>query len=226
MDGFKGGGMTMLQTKNLSRERLNAKKLSFADFSLEKGEEVLLLGPSGSGKTTFLSIISGLLKPTEGAVLLHQKDVYEMPESVRDWQRGGMYGFIFQNLHLLPTLTVQNNILLAAKMAHKPEDVARLEHLLGSLGIVDKAQRKPHELSQGERQRVAIARAVFNSPEIIIADEPTSALDDENAQITINLIREQSTQTGASLLLATHDSRIVKGFQKTIHLDKSMRETA
>ncbi len=216
----------ILQTRNIILERAKAQPLSFSDLSLAQGDAVLVAGPSGSGKTTFLSIIAGLQAPTRGQILLNGADLYDMPSSQRDRERGQNFGFIFQTLHLLPGLGVRDNILLAAKMAEKPAEPGRVENLLQSLGLKGKEHRKPHELSQGERQRVAIARAVLNRPKILIADEPTSALDDQNAQITISLIREQAKETGAALLLATHDSRIAQGFTKTLHLNTILMEAA
>lgn len=214
----------ILETRQLVLERSAPTRLFFEDLSVDKGESVLLLGPSGCGKTTLLSILAGLLKPTAGQVLLNGSNLYEMSSRMRDHQRGQNFGFIFQTLHLLPALTVQQNILLAAKMAGTSEGDERVDYLLQSLGLRDKAARKPHELSQGERQRVAIARAVLNRPKILIADEPTSALDDNNAMITIDLIRNQARETGCALLLATHDNRITQGFDKTIHLNSNLKD--
>ncbi len=218
--------MTLLNLKNITIDRQASPLLRFMDLSIEPHSKTLLLGPSGSGKTTLLSILAGLLKPTTGQVLFEGQNFYDMPAHVRDGIRGRRLGFVFQTLHLLPSLTLRQNIVLAADMAGIKADKERLESLLKDLGLADKAHRKPEALSQGEQQRAAIARAVINRPSIIIADEPTSALDDENARAVIDLIINQSRQTGAALLIATHDTRIVKNFETIVQLGHSMKEAA
>ncbi len=210
--------LARLHTAELSLHPAKDTVLSFPDLKLEAGKSLLLLGASGSGKTTLLSILAGLLPPTQGKVYINGEDLYEKTPFARDRLRGLRFGMIFQTLHLLPSLTVYQNIALAGKMAGITPDKNRIETLLTALGLAHKTLEKPDCLSQGERQRVAIARAVLNKPDILIADEPTSALDDENAAITINLIREQAKEYGASLLLATHDSRIKDGFDDVVRL--------
>ena len=187
---------------------------------------MLLLGPSGSGKTTLLSVLAGLLRPSMGSVLIEDKDFYALSASSRDKIRGQNFGFIFQTLHLLPSLTLSQNIALAADMAGSKLDKERLDYLLKILGLADKSHRKPDALSQGEQQRAAIARAVLLKPKIIMADEPTSALDDDNAQAVMNLLENQANDTGAALLIATHDSRIKNRFKNIINLESQMKEVA
>ncbi len=216
----------ILQTRNLSLQRGGAPRLSFPDMTLYKGQALLLLGPSGSGKTTLLSLLAGLLPPSTGTVFLKDKNLYTLSSQNRDHTRGQNFGFIFQTLHLLPSLTVRKNILLASQMADKEVDQARADQLISSLGLSGKAEHKPHELSQGERQRVAIARAVFNRPAIILADEPTSALDDVNTAITMDIITSQAQETGAALVVATHDHRIKNRFQSIVTLDTQMTKAA
>lgn len=216
----------MLDGKNLSLQR---KKLclSFPNIHVGRNDRLLLLGPSGSGKTTLLSILAGLLPPSSGTVIFENQDFYKMPPRERDRMRGRQLGFVFQTLHLIPSLTLRQNITLAADMAKILPDSDRLENLLHSLGLTEKGHQKPEALSQGEQQRSAIARAVFNRPEILIADEPTSALDDENAQKVMELLTAQAAENGASLLVATHDARITKYFDKTVRLvNNSTREPA
>lgn len=218
--------MTLLNLKNITIDRQGSPSLGFPDLSLQKNSQTLLLGPSGSGKTTLLSILAGLLKPTTGQALFEGQDFYKMSPRVRDRVRGESFGFVFQTLHLLPSLTLRQNIALAADMAGMDVDRQRLEGLLNKLGLADKAHRKPDALSQGEQQRAAIARAVLNKPSIIIADEPTSALDDDNAKAVIELIIRQSQETGAALLIATHDTRIINHFEKVIRLENPLKEAA
>jgi ABC-type lipoprotein export system ATPase subunit len=218
--------MTLLTTKNISVHRVGSPALHFADVSIGKGDKLLLLGPSGSGKTTLLSVLAGLLQPSEGHVLFENQDFYALPSRTRDHLRGKNFGFVFQTLHLIPSLDLRQNIVLAADMADVKADEGRLNHLLDTLGLSDKAHRKPEALSQGEQQRGAIARAVLNRPKIILADEPTSALDDVNAEAVISLLNRQAKEADAALVIATHDNRITQHFKHIIRLGKQMKEAA
>lgn len=209
--------MPFLESRGLVVDRPGAPVLRFADLRLGKGDRILLLGPSGSGKTTLLSVLAGLLPPTSGTVLLDGRDLYTMASKDRDRLRGQCFGFVFQILHLLPSLTLRQNIALAGDLTGHA-DQARIDRLLESLDLAGKAHRKPGALSQGEQQRAAIARAVLNRPAIIIADEPTSALDDANAQGVVDLLLSQAEETGAALLIATHDRRITTRFSTIIDL--------
>jgi putative ABC transport system ATP-binding protein len=217
---------SLLDCRNLTLARPGPALLHFPDFSLERNTRLLLLGPSGSGKTTLLSLIAGLLKPISGQVLLDGSDFYHMPPGVRDFVRGERFGFVFQTLHLLPSLTLRQNIALAADMTGRTPDQTRLDNLLETLELTEKAHRKPDSLSQGEQQRAAIARAVFNRPSVIIADEPTSALDDANARTVIDLLVRQAEESGAALLIATHDTRIINQFDTVIRLNDRALNTA
>ncbi len=216
----------LIESKNISVVRAGSPALHFADVSIRKGEKTLILGPSGSGKTTLLSVLAGLLKPSEGCVLFENQDFYALPSRTRDHLRGQNFGFVFQTLHLLPSLDLRQNIVLAADMAGVKADEARLNHLLDTLGLSNKAHRKPEALSQGEQQRGAIARAVLNRPKIILADEPTSALDDANAEAVIALLNRQAQEAGAALVIATQDNRITSHFKNIIRLDAKLRAVA
>ena len=207
-----------LDFQDIIVKRENSAKISLPSFSINSGDKLLLLGSSGAGKTTLLSVLAGLLKPVSGRVLIEGNDFYSMSSSSRDQLRGRDFGFVFQSLHLLPSLTLSQNIVLASDMAGVEVEKGRLNHLLDVLGLIDKADRMPDTLSQGEQQRVAIARAVLLKPKIIIADEPSSALDDDNAQIVINMLEEQAMDTGSALVIATHDNRIKDSFENVINL--------
>jgi len=218
--------MTLLQSRDLGVVRPLSLPLAFPDISINKGERLLLLGPSGSGKTTLLSVLAGLLAPTKGSVAFNGADFYGMGARQRDLVRGRSFGFVFQTLHLLPSLNLRQNIALAADMAGLAADAGRINTILETLGLSTKAHRKPEALSQGEQQRAAIARAILNRPEIILADEPTSALDDANAKAVMDLLIRQAEQTGAALLIATHDSRIVSYFSNVIRLSAQQAKEA
>lgn len=212
----------LLKTEGLSIERgTPLRSIVFPDVSLDDGDGMLLLGPSGCGKTTFLSIAAGLLHPAAGTVHWDGEDIYAHSAAKRDGLRGRDFGFVFQSLHLIPSLTVRQNILLAGQFAGKEKEGAqRADFLLSRLAIADKADVCPDRLSQGEQQRAAIARAVFNRPKILIADEPTSALDDNNAKAVAELLTGQAEENGAALIVATHDSRIAPYFKNVVTLDE------
>lgn len=208
----------MLHSSDLSLTYKGGRPLHFKGLELKSGARAMIIGPSGCGKTTLLSMLAGLLKPESGSVKVEGQELYALSPRLRDRLRGRMFGFVFQTMHLLPFLTLRQNIAQAAHMAGLPVDEARLEGLLQRLGLADKAQRMPQALSQGETQRGAIARAVLNRPKIILADEPTSALDDVNAQAVIELLLHQAQEANAALLVATHDGRIAKHFSQVISL--------
>lgn len=218
--------MTLLSSANITLQRSPQLTLRFADITVNPARNTLLLGPSGCGKTTLLSILAGLLKPTTGTVHFGGEDFYALSPARRDKLRGASFGFVFQTLHLLPSLTLRQNVALAADMAGLEVNDNRIDSLLAGLGLAGKTARKPHALSQGEQQRAAIARAVLNRPKIILADEPTSALDDANAMVVVDLLKRQAAENGAALLIATHDNRIIPHFDTVIRLDSRLQEAA
>lgn len=213
-------------TQNISLDRGAGNRFTYPDLHIKEKDTVLLTGTSGSGKTTFLSIIAGLLPPTTGSVSFQGQDFYACDAKTRDQLRGRRMGFVFQTLHLLPSLTLRQNIALAASMSGNAFDEKRLDELLAQLGLTQRAEAKPEQLSQGEQQRAAIARAVLNKPAIILADEPTSALDRDNAFKVIELLQWQAEQTGAALLVATHDDRIMSAFNKVIPIQDIQKARA
>ncbi len=209
----------MLKISELSVSYDGSRTFRFPGLELAAGEKCTLIGPSGCGKTTLLSLIAGFLTPQTGSVVVDGQELTALTPQARDKVRGRLFGFVFQTLHLLPSLTLRQNVALAAVMANLPVDAARLDQLLARLGLADKAGRKPDALSHGEAQRAAIARAVLNRPKILVADEPTSALDDVNARAVIQLLQEQAAEAGSTLLVATHDGRITDGFPRVVSLE-------
>lgn len=180
-----------------------------------------MLGQSGSGKTTLLHLIGGLLSPVRGSIKLGDTAMETLRGKALDHFRGRNIGIIFQKSHFIRSLSVEENLILAQNLAGNPTDKARIHTLIGRLGLAHKLHAKPDELSIGEQQRVAIARALTNQPMLILADEPTSALDDDNAREVADLLEEQATNAGATLLIVTHDNRLKTRFPKQIHLQSN-----
>lgn len=208
----------MISIKSVSHSYGNAHRIGFKDWEINNGEQWLLLGESGSGKTTLLHILTGILKPAAGAVDMDGTSIYSLTSRELDQFRGRNIGIIFQRPHLIKSLTITENLVMAQSFARLPEDLKRVNEVLTSLGIADKKNSYLHELSQGQLQRVSIARAVINKPALLIADEPTSSLDDKNAQAVLELLQQQSGLNQATLIVATHDKRVKDAFTHTYEL--------
>ena len=198
----------MLSLQNLTHAYAGATVLNVASWQAGQGAQWLMLGPSGSGKTTLLHVLAGILRPTSGQVTVADQDLMALSPAALDRFRGKHVGIVFQRLHLIDSLTVLNNLLLAQYMAGEPQDAARVRELLASLDLAEKASARPHELSHGQAQRVAVARAVVNKPKLLLADEPTSNLDDTRCVQVLDLLLAQAKACGATLVIATHDQRI------------------
>ena len=202
----------MISLKSVAHQYSADKMISFKDWEVKAAEQWLLLGSSGSGKTTLLHILTGILKPTKGDVLLKNTSLYGLGSRALDQFRGRNIGIVFQRPHLIKSLTIAENLLMAQSFADLPRDRRRVQEALSSLGIAEKEDAYPSELSQGQLQRVSIARAVINKPALLIADEPTSSLDDKNADAVLQLLLSQSNLNGATLIVATHDNRVKEAF--------------
>ena len=208
----------MISIKSLAHSYNTKSKISFKDWQINDGEQWLLLGDSGSGKTTLLHTLTGILKPTEGEVYIAETSIYKLSPKKLDQFRGRNIGIIFQRPHLIKSLTIEENLILAQSFAKLPKDLKRIDEVLTSLAIADKNKAYPNELSQGQLQRVSIARAVINKPALLIADEPTSSLDDKNAESVLGLLIQQSKLNSATLVVATHDKRVKDAFTNTYNL--------
>lgn len=208
----------MISIKSVSHSYSNANRISFKDWEISNGDQWLLLGESGSGKTTLLHILTGILKPTAGEVQINDTSVYTLSSKKLDQFRGRNIGIIFQRPHLIKSLTISENLVMAQSFARLPEDLKRVNEVLESLGIAAKKNAYPNELSQGQLQRVSIARAVINKPALLIADEPTSSLDDKNAAAVLELLLQQSGLNQATMIVATHDKRVKDAFTNTYEL--------
>jgi len=208
----------MIAIKSVSHSYSDVNRISFKDWEINNGDQWLLLGESGSGKTTLLHILTGILKPSAGEVIINDTSVYTLSARKLDQFRGRNIGIIFQRPHLIKSLTITENLLMAQSFANLPKELKRVDEVLESLGIAGKKNAYPSELSQGQLQRVSIARAVINKPALLIADEPTSSLDDKNAAIVLALLLQQSGLNQATMIVATHDKRVKDAFTNTYEL--------
>ena len=172
-----------------------------------------MIGPSGSGKTTLLHILAGFLKPSYGEVIVAGHSLGKLKTRQLGRFRGRHIGIVLQRLHLVESLTVTDNVLLAQYFSALGEDRERVREVLANLGLEKKARAYPHELSFGQAQRVAVARAVVNRPTLLLADEPTSNLDDVHCMQTLDLLEAQARACRATLVIATHDQRIKARFR-------------
>lgn len=203
----------MFSLTNVQHSYDEVVALAIDNWSAARGEHRLVLGPSGSGKTTLLHLLAGVLRPQSGVVKVADCDLGTLSSAALDRFRGQNIGLVLQRLHLMSSLSVEKNLLLAQYCAGLPQDRSHIEQLLSDLGIADRSHAYPHQLSHGQAQRVAVARAVLNRPKLILADEPTSNLDDENCQQALQLLLDQADRCGATLLIATHDSRLKPRFE-------------
>jgi len=187
--------------------------LDVPELSLGDGEHVALEGASGSGKTTLLHIVAGILTPDSGTVSLAGHELTELSESKVDRVRAEHIGYVFQTFNLLQGYTALENVLLGMAFGDG-QDTRRAQELLDRVGIADKANHLPGQLSVGQQQRVAIARAVANRPSLLLADEPTGNLDADMAQQALKLLREACEEVGAAILLVSHDPAVLGTFEE------------
>ncbi|HEX4709357.1 ABC transporter ATP-binding protein [Phenylobacterium sp.] len=198
----------MLLAEGLEAGRGDKPVARLRALKVEAGRAALLVGPSGVGKSTLLLALAGLAHTARGMARIGDADVLSLRGAALDRFRGRHIGFVFQDIHLLPGLSTLDNLLLSPFAAGVPQDRVRARALLEALGVGDKADRPAERLSRGEAQRAAIARAMLLKPRLILADEPTASLDDAAAQVVADLLLEAAAQTGAALVIATHDGRI------------------
>lgn len=192
--------------------------IDYPDWSVEKGNHALILGNSGSGKTTLLHLIGGLMPPKKGTIILDGENINEFSKRSMDHFRGENIGIVFQKPHLVRSLTVKENVLLSQFLGKRSTNGRLVDQLLDQLGVLPLKDRKVHQISQGQAQRVSIARAIINSPKLLLADEPTASLDDQNCTNVVQLLKKQASETGATLIVATHDHRVKNEFQNQLIL--------
>lgn len=198
----------MFELQQLTHRYDGSTVLRVDSWSAAQGAQWLLLGPSGSGKTTLLHILAGILRPSAGRAVIAGQEVAALSAAGLDRFRGRHIGIVLQRLHLLPSLTVAENVQLAQYLAGLPQDRARVHEVLAGLDLADRADARPHQLSHGQAQRAAIARAVVNRPQLLLADEPTANLDDARCAQALDLLLAQAAACGATLVIATHDQRV------------------
>jgi len=182
------------------------------DFSLAMGEHLALRGESGSGKTTFLNLISGILAPDSGSIRVAGSDMAALGEHRRDQLRGSSIGYIFQTFNLLQGYSCLENVMLGMTFGTRADRGQALA-LLGRVGLSHRLNHFPRQLSSGQQQRVAVARALAKRPKLVLADEPTGNLDRKNAREALELVRETCLETGAALLLVSHDTDVLATFR-------------
>jgi putative ABC transport system ATP-binding protein len=208
-------------TKTYAEGRTAFRALDRVDLDVESGELVLLMGPSGSGKTTLLSIIGCILRPTSGVVRILGREVSSLSERELPSVRLEHVGFVFQGFNLFQALTVSQNVELALhlKGMSRREARRRAAELLDQVGLAAKRDAYPADLSGGQKQRVAIARALAGRPSIILADEPTAALDSKSGLTLMRLLQDLAHQRGRTVVLVTHDSRIVEFADRVVRIE-------
>tara|TARA_Y100000588_G_scaffold84664_1_gene89575 strand:+ start:1069 stop:1749 length:681 start_codon:yes stop_codon:yes gene_type:complete len=206
-------------TKTLYGGGHKVEILKSIGLTIPSGQFIAITGHSGSGKTTLLSLIAGLDNPSRGTIKIDGQDITKLNEDELALLRGKRFGFIFQNFHLIPTLTAIENVVLSAELNNTPGATKKSEDLLGIVGLGDRQHHYPAQLSGGEQQRLSLARAFVNEPNIILADEPTGNLDSKNSNRIIELIRELHRVKQATIILVTHEPQVAKQSQRILTLE-------
>ena len=216
----------MIDIKGITKSFGSLQVLKGIDLHIDKGEVVSIVGPSGAGKTTLLQIIGTLDKPDNGSIIVDGIDVSELSTKKLSDFRNQHLGFVFQFHQLLPEFTALENIMIPAFIAGKNRKEAkeRAEELLAFMGLSDRANHKPAELSGGEKQRVAVARALVNNPAVILADEPSGSLDSKNKAELHQLFFDLRDKFGQTFIIVTHDEGLAGITDRTIHLKDGMIE--
>ena len=192
--------------------------LKSLDLTVPTGQFIAITGQSGSGKTTLLSLIAGLDTPNSGQIVIDEQDITKLDEDELALLRGKRFGFIFQNFHLIPTLTALENVVLSAELNNTPGASKKATDLLGAVGLGDRLHHYPAQLSGGEQQRLSLARAFINEPDIILADEPTGNLDSKNSDRIIELILDLHRAKQATIILVTHELHVAERSERILTL--------
>lgn len=214
--------MSLLEVKSVSKiygKGNNAvHALKDIKFSVDKGEYIAIVGESGSGKSTLLNIIGAIDIPTDGKVIINNKDLFTMTDSELTVFRRRNIGFIFQGFNLIPELTVEQNIIFPVLLDYKKPDRKYLDEILNILGLQERKNHLPSELSGGQQQRVAIGRALITKPSLILADEPTGNLDSKNSSEVISLLKESSQKYEQTIIMITHSHSIAQAADRVLRV--------
>ena len=210
----------MIHASNITKSFGSLQVLKGIDLDIQQGEVVSIVGPSGAGKTTLLQILGTLEKPDGGSVLINGEDVTKLKDREMSRFRNLHLGFVFQFHQLLPEFTAMENVMIPALIARqsKKEARQRAEELLTFLGLKERLEHKPNELSGGEKQRVAVARALMNHPDVILADEPSGSLDSNNKAELHQLFFDLRDKFNQTFVIVTHDEELARLTDRTIHL--------
>ena len=216
----------MLSASNLTKEYQSGDHrltvLRDVNFSIEQGEFVAIVGPSGSGKTTLLGLLAGLDTPSRGTVQLDGTDITALDEDARARLRGEKVGFVFQSFQLITTLTAIENVQVPLELRGENHAVERARDVLQRVGLGDRLDHFPTQLSGGEQQRVAIARAFANRPRILFADEPTGNLDSDTGSRIVELLETLNRESGSTVVLVTHDLGLARRARRIIRLSDGL----
>ncbi len=213
--------MSIIETKKLTKiykSKVDVLALNEVDFTMKKGELVSIVGASGSGKSTLLHLLAGVDKPTSGDVIIGEQNISELKKDDLTVFRRRNIGVIYQFFNLIPNISVRKNILLPLLLDNRREDKNYFNETIGTLGIEDKLERFPQELSGGEQQRVAIARSLVTRPAIILADEPTGNLDRKNSEEITALFRLVNKKFKSTIMIITHDDKIALSCDKSYRM--------
>ena len=215
--------MEILRVEHLSKiygqGENEVRALDDVSFSVEKGQFVAIIGPSGSGKSTLLHILGGVDRPTSGKVFLEKQDVFAQNEEQLAIFRRRQVGLVYQFYNLIPVLNVVENITLPVLLDGRKVNQNRLDDLMNTLNLADRAKHLPNQLSGGQQQRVSIGRALMNAPAVVLADEPTGNLDSRNSQEILELLKLSNKKYGQTLIVITHDESIALQADRIIAIE-------
>ncbi|GGI43526.1 ABC transporter ATP-binding protein [Paenibacillus marchantiophytorum] len=208
-------------TKSFAMHGKSLPILSVSDWQVEQGERIALTGPSGSGKSTLLHLLSGVMTPDQGEIWVHGLPIHQLSESKRDRYRAEHVGYIFQDFHLISSLTARQNVeLIVPHNWTKKQAKVQVDDWFERVGLQDRQHHRPAELSRGQQQRAAIIRAIIAKPQLILADEPTGSLDWETAGDIMSLLLEICEAEKLTLLTVTHDLHLADMYPKRVHIQE------
>jgi putative ABC transport system ATP-binding protein len=207
----------LVKVEQLEKRFGEVRALDRVSFEVEAGEWIAIMGPSGSGKTTLINVLGGLDRPSAGRVEVDGLEIGNLGERELTRYRADKIGFVFQQFHLVPYLTALENVMLA-QYFHSITDEKEAAEALGRVGLSDRLNHVPAELSGGEQQRVAIARALINQPKLLLADEPTGNLDSQSGSEILSLIKEVAARCSSTVIIATHDKTVADYAPRIIHM--------